>query len=98
MVVWLWYSFIITASYGGELRAFLLKPKLKSPIDTYRDIVGSGHSWTAVDYNDGLWDYMAYINVIDGVQEFVQDIHYVEYKDFPFEYVSKTLTSNFYYH
>ena len=90
-MVWLWYSFIITASYGGELRAFLLKPKLNSPINSYKDVVDSGLPWKVADYADGVWEFLAYLNDIDGIQEFVRDKHDVQYKDFPFEYVSKTL-------
>ena len=90
-MVWLWYSFIITASYGGELRAFLLKPKLNSPINSYKDVVDSGLPWKVADYDDGVWEFLAYLNDIDGIQEFVRDKHDVQYKDFPFEYVSKTL-------
>ncbi len=92
-MVWLWYSFIITASYGGELRAFLLKPKLNSPINSYKDVVDSGLPWKVADYADGVWEFLAYLNDIDGIQEFVRDKHDVQYKDFPFEYVSKTLFS-----
>ena len=77
--MWLWYSFIVTASYGGELRAFLLKPKLNSPIDTIMDIV---------DYGDGMWNNIASLSEFKGIQKFIREKIEVEYKDFPLEYVS----------
>ncbi len=86
--MWLWYSFIATASYGGELRAFLLKPKLNSPIDTIMDIVDSGFPWRVVDYGDGMWNNIASLSEFKGIQKFIRDKIEVEYKDFPLEYVS----------
>ncbi len=88
VVIWLWYSFIITALYGGELRAVLLKPVSEAPLDTIRDILDSPHSWSFVDYGDGLWNYFATVFNTDGLPEFVRDSNVVEFRNFPLEYVS----------
>ena len=87
VMIWLWYSFIITASYGGELRAVLLAPTLKSPIETMWDIVKSTYPWKVVDYADGMWEFINATDKRRGMQEFVRDKTPVEYRDFPLEHV-----------
>ncbi len=49
---WFAFSFFATSAYGGTLRAFLLDPKLSSPIDTMKDMVNSGLPWKVVVYGD----------------------------------------------
>ncbi len=89
VVIWLWYSFIITASYGGELRAVLLKPVSEAPLELLTDILDSPYSWSFVDYGDSLWHFLAARNEVKGMPEFIEGANLVEYKDFPLEYVSK---------
>ncbi len=36
---WMLYAFIVTAGYSGSLRAFLMNPKMKEPIETMEDLV-----------------------------------------------------------
>ncbi len=84
----MWYSFLITSFYGGELRAFLLKPVLLSPIDTVQDIVESGSKWKAVDYGDFLWIALSNASFIDGIEQFSEEMEFVDYNPFPIDYVS----------
>ncbi len=85
--IWLWYSFIMTAAYGGALRAVLLNPGRKETVDTVKDIVDLSSTWRAVDYGDGFWSDMLRLG-IDGMQEFHDGLERVKYKDFPLYHVS----------
>ncbi len=56
--VWLLYSFVITASYGGNLSAFLLKPEFSQPINKVEDVVSSGLPWSMVLYGEEIESYL----------------------------------------
>ena len=85
LLSWLCYSFVVTASYGGELRAFLMRPMPGDPIETVRDIVDRATRWRAVDYGDGFWDKWKHAS--DGMRELVEGMERVEYKPFPVKLV-----------
>lgn len=95
VVIWLWYSFIMTSAYGGALRAVLLNPGRKETLETLRDIVNSDFAWRAVDYGDGFWKTMKWLG-FDGFVEFYDGLKFVPYRDFPLEEVCKT-NANMYF-
>ncbi len=86
LLAWLCYSFLITASYGGELRAFLMRPVPQEPIETARDIVDRASGWRAVDYGDGLWQMWRDLPY-DGLEELFEGMEMARYEAFPVEYV-----------
>lgn len=90
VVTWLWYSFVVTALYSGELRAVLLHPAQSPPLDTIRDVVDLSSSWEVVDYGDRMWDpfFMRFFGKTDGIEKFYRDMTKVEYKEFPLEHAS----------
>ena len=85
MCIWLMYGFIMTAAYGGQLRASLLSPDFIEPINTIRDIVDSGLTWEIVDYGDTTFATMKNQDGYDILMEKKKDI---PFKNFPFETVS----------
>ncbi len=46
------FALITTATYGGTLRAYMLRPEYSSPISTMEEIVTSGLTWNYVLYGD----------------------------------------------
>ncbi len=56
---WLWSSFLLTASYGGELRAFILAPEFSGLIDSFPEAVDSGMRRKLVDYGDGMYEVVS---------------------------------------
>ncbi len=48
------FAFVLTASFGGNLRAYLLKPTLTKTIDDISDIVNSGMPWSMQLYGEEL--------------------------------------------
>ncbi len=83
---WFMFAFVITASYGGNLRAFLLSPVMSEPIDTLADILASGLGWRLVEYHDWM---QTKVETSDNqmVQEYWRERNVVKYEDFPFEQV-----------
>ena len=56
---WIICSLILTASFGGNLRAFLTKPKYEKPIDTLSDLLESGMKWDMILYGEEIEHEMA---------------------------------------
>ncbi len=79
------YAFIMTAAYGGELRAALLKPKYGPTIDSIKDIVDSGLPWKLVNYGDTVVEVA--LQEEEGYDAFMADREFLPYNDFPFETV-----------
>jgi hypothetical protein len=48
LAIWLFYGFIITCAYSGNLTAFLTEPGFSSPIDTLAEVIQSGLPWGMV--------------------------------------------------
>lgn len=48
------YAFIVTASYGGNLRGFLTNPGTTEPINTVKDMVSSELPWNIVLYGEDV--------------------------------------------
>ncbi len=49
---WFIFAFLITTTYGGNLRAFLLTPQLSESIETVDEVITSGMPWKVVIYGD----------------------------------------------
>ena len=56
---WLIGCVIISASYGGELRAFLMTPNYEKEIDTMKDVLDSGLPWNLILYGEEIEGEMA---------------------------------------
>ena len=80
------FSFILTAGYGGSLRAFLLKPDFNDPIDNMADIVEGALPWNIVLYGVELDNYLE-TSPDPVVRQFWEGKTVVEYDDFPFQRV-----------
>ncbi len=57
--VWLWSAFLLTAGYGGNLRAFLMNPPLEDPIDSLQEVADSGLPWEMGIYGEDVEMEMA---------------------------------------
>ncbi len=83
---WFLSAFILTASYGGNLRAFLLKPVLTDPVRTVDQLVSSGLPWNAVEYGD--WAEKRITQSEDEtLKVYWERKNAVPFEDFPFERV-----------
>ncbi len=72
----------MTASYGGNLRAFLLRPQYSEPINNMEDIVNSGFPWTMVMYGEEIELFLARSE--DPIEKrFWEGKTEVPYADFP---------------
>ena len=96
---WMLFSFILTAGYGGSLRAFLLKPDFNDPIDNMEDIVEGALPWNIVLYGVELDNYLE-TSPDPVVRQFWEGKTVVEYDDFPFQRVrsGKHFLTNINYH
>ncbi len=81
-MVWLVFAFLATMSYGGNLRAFLLKPQYPEPIETVNDILESGLNWKMVVYGDHFERH-----IVKNEPRLWNGKEVVGYRDFPFEVV-----------
>ena len=45
IAVWIYYALLLTAGYGGNLRAFLLQPMYEDSIDDMQDMINSQIPW-----------------------------------------------------
>ncbi len=52
--VWLLAAFLLTAGYGGNLRAFLMNPPLDDPIDSLEGVLASGLPWEMGIYGEDV--------------------------------------------
>ena len=52
MGIWILYCFVITSSYTGALRAFLITPVFTKPINTLTEVVESGLEWGMILYGE----------------------------------------------
>ncbi len=82
VIVYLWFAFLATVSYGGNLRAFLLRPEVPEPINSVDHMGLSGKEWKMVVYNDQLEHTIA-----ERVPQLWDPKVPVGYNDFPFEIV-----------
>ncbi len=83
---WFLSAFILTASYGGNLRAFLLKPVLTDPVRTVDQLVSSGLPWNAVEYGD--WAEKRITQSEDEtLKVYWEGKNAVPFEDFPFDRV-----------
>ncbi len=83
---WLMSSLIITASYGGNLRAFLLMPKYTLPIENMKEVVESALPWTMVLYGEEVETYLE--QSVDPVEKgFWDGKTVIPYNEFPLEQV-----------
>ena len=56
---WILYCLVISASYSGELRAYMINPSFTSPISTLQQVVDSGLPWGMVLYGEEEEEMMA---------------------------------------
>ena len=52
IAIWILYSLVITSSYMGNLRAFLITPTFTEPINTLAEVIESGLEWGLVLYGE----------------------------------------------
>ncbi len=53
------FTFILTASYGGNLRAILLTPRMDKTITTIMEVIDSGLPWSMPLYGEDLDIWLA---------------------------------------
>ncbi len=91
--VWIWVSFIVLSSYGGNLRAFLLHPKVPKPINTIEDLVKSGLPWNMVLYGEPIEKVLE--ETQDPVfKKFWEEKEVVPYKSFPYDRMTDVYEGN----
>ncbi len=56
---WFVFSLIVTAAYGGSLRAYIMRPRMSKPISTMEDIVQSGLPWRIPLYGETIETFWA---------------------------------------
>ncbi len=86
--LWLLYSLVVTASYGGLLVASSLRPEFTRPVESMADVIESGLPWRYVRYYIDFWDEMFRQSQDPTVREFWEGKTFVEYDAFPYEQVS----------
>ncbi len=52
MGIWLLSVFVLSAGYGGSLRAFLTTPTYEDPINDLEGVVKSGMPWDLILYGE----------------------------------------------
>ena len=50
LTTWVLCSLVLSASYSGSLRAFLVVPLTRPAVDSVGDVLASGLPWNMVDY------------------------------------------------
>ncbi len=86
--------FVVTASYSGSLRAFLITPAMEKVIETYEQLVNSDLTWTIVLFGEPIEEDMAK-HQDPSRQKFWKEKEVVEYEDFPYERVNFTISFQF---
>ncbi len=82
--VWIWVSFIVLSSYGGNLRAFLLRPRVPKPINSIKDLVGSRLPWNMVLYGEPIEKVLE--ETPDPIfRKFWEEKEVVPYKPLPYD-------------
>ncbi len=88
---WLLCALVLSASYSGSLRAFLVAPLSRSAVDTAEDVLDSGLPWNMVDYGSvrdlvarGEGNPPALQRLLDGMVT-------VEFSDFPVDRVTRAI-------
>ena len=80
------FCFIVSAAYGGNLRAFLMDQDIEPPLDTIEKLVASGLPWNWVVYGHSSEDEIATSkNLIH--RQFWEEKEEVPYDPFPYERV-----------
>ncbi len=87
---WLTFSLVITASYGGNLRAFLLRPRFSEPIDNMEKIVNSGLPWTMALFGEEIEFYLQ-TSQVPVERDFWEGKTVREYAEFPIEEVTEAI-------
>ncbi len=85
---WLSLSLVLTAMYGGSLRAIMLKPEVSSTIETLADVVNSGLPWHMVLYGENIEHHLA-TKEDEVTKRFWTEKRVVEYNEYPIELVRK---------
>nr|XP_040569314.1 glutamate receptor ionotropic, delta-2-like [Lepeophtheirus salmonis] len=52
IAVWFIYCFVMSAAYGGELKAYLTTPTFSNPINTLEDVVENDLPWGMILYGE----------------------------------------------
>ncbi len=82
--VWLWVAFIVLSAYGGNLKAFLLRPKVPKPINSLEDLFNSGVPWNMVLFGEPIEKVLE--ETQDPVfKKFWEEKEVVPYKPFPYD-------------
>jgi len=87
IIVWLTFSFLMTASYSGNLRAYLLTPDRAKPVDSLIELFESGLPWDMVPYSavDGV---LQHSSPDEPIIKFWKEKENATYDDYIFERVS----------
>lgn len=59
LATWMLFCLVVTASYAGNLKAFLTTPAFTTPINTLKEVVDSGLPWGMVLYGEEEEEMMA---------------------------------------
>ena len=62
VMTWLLAGMILSASYGGSLKAFLTKPMYSKTITTYEELVNAGLPWDMVLYGEEIEVFLEQTN------------------------------------
>ncbi len=85
---------LITAAYGGSLRAMMLRPEMSPAVDTMEKLVGSGLPWKVVVYGDlGQSWYENSTNEV--IRAYWNEKVPLRFQDFTFEVVRRLRTKSF---
>lgn len=85
--LWLLSAFVLSVSWGGELRAFILKPEYSSPIDSVHDVLDSGLPYTMVLFGGEIEQHLME-RPERHYQELWKGKTVVDYQECPYERVS----------
>lgn len=90
--VWCFFSLILSAEYGGNLRATLLRPSNIPPIETVKDIVESGLPWKMVLFGEDIDNTFA-AQTEENYVKFWAGKETIEYDPFPYQDVISSTNS-----
>ena len=93
----MFFSLVITTSYGGNLRAVLTNPQLTKPISNLEDVVNSGLSWNMVLFGENVERMLS--ESTDPVhKQFWRGKDILEYNEIlPFHRVSEIVRTNYHH-
>ncbi len=85
------FTFLLSASYGGNLRAILLSPNVNKPISsTLQAVVDSGLPWSMPLYHDDIDHWLA-TNTDPTIQKFWKEKEALNSLDeYQYEKVTRT--------